>query len=432
MFCLVYRLISKYTGAWIIVGAPALWVALEYIRSNFFALSFPWNLLGHSQYRYLPVIQIADITGVYGISFLMVMANQFLSQVPDLFRHQTGFQSFRSTKGRNFALQAVTVVLVFVFVILYGWHYTGGLESSERIRVALVQANLLTRDNMPIADQKEHLLVYQRLTREAALRKPDLIVWPSSSLPGPFSTALVRFTVKRLTSETGIHLLVGGAGREKLSTRKAGFLPYSNSEFLLAPSGYVEGRYDKMRLVPFNEYLPMHGKIKWPRWVTNLEKSFIPGKTYTLFQISGKKFGTPICSENMFPNVFRRFVRDGARFMVSVTNEGFLGHTQAPYQSLVINVFRAVENKVAIVRSATTGVSGFIDPDGEIVDRIRDGDGNDLFVSGILARDVPLSNEKTFYTMHGDIFAYVVMGLAVLIALFSLLAPKVSRSQSRT
>ena len=107
--------------------------------------------------------------------------------------------------------------------------------------------------------------------------------------------------------------------------------------------------------------------------------------------------------------------------MVSVTNEGFLGHSSSagPYQTLAINVFRAVENRVAVARAATTGVSCFINPNGEIVDRIKDGNGNDLFVPGILIRDIPLSDRKTFYTNYGDIFAYVIIAITVMIILGS-------------
>jgi apolipoprotein N-acyltransferase len=112
---------------------------------------------------------------------------------------------------------------------------------------------------------------------------------------------------------------------------------------------------------------------------------------------------------------------DGAQFMVSVTNEGFLGHTSGPYQSLAINIFRAVENRIAIARSAPTGVTAFINPDGKIVERVRDNKGKDLFVSGFLVRDIPLTNQKTLYTIYGDIFAYVVIGISALMILVSIL-----------
>jgi apolipoprotein N-acyltransferase len=428
-FGVLYWLISRRIGAWILVGAPALWVALEYARSNLFFLSMPWNLLAHSQYRYLPVIQFADITGEYGISFLIVMVNQFWSQIPDLFsKRRLAPAPFKGrTKGTNWTAHFLPLVVVVGFLLFYGWYRLAAPDSSEHLRVALVQANVIARDNMSPAEQKEHLTAYQRLTREVASEKPALIVWPASSLPAQFISRVVRRTVRQIAREAGTHLLVGGAGVEKFKPRKNGQFPYSNTEFLIAPTGRLEKRYNKMRLVPFNEYLPLQGKFTWPRWITTLTKSFIPGETYTLFKVSGARFGAPICWESMFPDLFRRFVRDGAHFMVNVTNEGFFGRTGAPYQTLATNVFRAVENRVAIVRAATTGVSCYINPAGEIVERVHDTNGNDLFVSGVLVSDVPLSNKKTFYTVYGDVFAYAAIGMAALMILVSLYAKRRTR-----
>lgn len=428
LFGFLYRLISMGIGSWIIVGAPALWVVLEYTRANLFFLSWPWNLLGHSQYRYLPVIQIADIAGVYGISFLIVMVNQLLSQVPELFAGR-GVASSSSTTGCtsriNWTVHILTVAVILVFTFSYGWHRLATIEDGKHLRVALVQANALTRYKMSLADQMEHLRVYERLTIEAAKRDPDLIVWPASSLPAPIrSSRLVRHTISRLAQETGSYLLVGGAGHEKLESRKEGYQTYSNSEFLISPSGRLVRQYNKIRLLPFNEYLPLQGKITWPKWISTLKENFMPGEEYTLFQVSGARFGTPICWENIFPDFFRRFIKDGGNFMVSVTNEGFFGNTAGPYQTLAINAFRAVENRVAIARSAPTGVSAFINPDGEIIEKVRDSRGKDLFVSGSLVRDVPLSDKRTIYTVYGDIFTYAVICLAALIILGSLFARK--------
>jgi apolipoprotein N-acyltransferase len=184
-----------------------------------------------------------------------------------------------------------------------------------------------------------------------------------------------------------------------------GHRDFANSEFLVSPEGQVVDRYDKVLLLPFNEYLPLEGKVRWPSWITTLETGFRPGRQYTLFDVEGIPFGAPICWENLFAGHFRRFVQEGARFMVSATNEGFFGPTGAPYQTFAMNVFRAVENRVAVVRAASTGVSAFIEPDGRVAERVSGGEGRDLFVSGTLVRDVPLSEGKTFYTRHGDIFS---------------------------
>jgi apolipoprotein N-acyltransferase len=158
--------------------------------------------------------------------------------------------------------------------------------------------------------------------------------------------------------------------------------------------------------------------LRWPQWITTLDKSFVPGDRYTLFKVANARFGAPICWENNFPDVFRRFVQDGANFMVSVTNESVFGPTSGPHQTMATVVFRAVENRVAVARAATTGVSAFIDAQGRIVSRVEDANGNELFVHGTLAWDVPLSQQKSFYTRYGDVFARTMSLAAILMVLF--------------
>ena len=430
VFGLLYRVISKSIGSWIIIGAPALWVTLEYIRSNLFFLSWPWNLLGHSQYKFLPVIQIADITGVYGISFILVMVNQFLSRMPELYaKHkvETSSNNVGNDQSVKWRTQLSTVFLVMIILFSYGWYKLLSTKDSGHIRVALIQANLLTHDNMTYQEQVKHFQEYIKLTMDASLKKPELIVWPASSLPAPISSRLVRIATRNLAIKINSYLLVGGAGHEKFGPQREGYLPYSNSEFLISPSGEIVGQYNKIRLLPFNEYLPMQGKFKWPQWITTLKANFISGKEYTLFRVSGASFGTPICWENMFPDMFRFFVAEGAQFMISVTNEGFFGNTSAPYQTLAMNAFRAVENRVAIVRANTTGVSCFINPNGKIIERVRGSNGNDLFVSGFLIGDIPLSNIRTFYTFYGDVFAYAALCITALFIILPVIHKKRNR-----
>jgi apolipoprotein N-acyltransferase len=408
-FGFLYALASRFIGSWLILGGPALGAALEYARSSFSFLAYPWNFLAHSQYQTLPVIQIADLTGVYGVTFVLLMANQLASQLPDLF----------IARKWRWRAQAVALGLTLAATLLYGWHKLANTPQPDaHLRVALVQANVTSRDKMSVSEQMKHLAAYERLTRMAAKEKPDLIVWPSSSLPGPITFWMIRLYVADVAHRAAVPLLVGGAGGDKFTPPRDGLLPYSNSEFLISPSGQLEGQYNKIRLTPFSEQVPLQGVVKLPRWITTLEKSFVPGDGYTLFQVANGRFGAPICWENNFPDVFRRFVLDGANFMVSVTNESVFGATAGPYQTLSMIVFRAVENRVAVARAATTGISAFIDAQGRIVSRISDGNGKDLFVHGVLTWNVPLSQEKSFYTRYGDIFAQVVSIAALLMLLF--------------
>jgi apolipoprotein N-acyltransferase len=294
----------------------------------------------------------------------------------------------------------------------------------------MIQANVVTKNRMTLPEQKEHLNAYRQLSMKAAEKSPEIIIWPGSSLPARITSTIIRQTVQQIARETGAYLLVGGAGVEKFSSQKEDRVSFSNSEFLYAPTGRVKKKYNKIRLVPFDEYLPLQDKIAWPGWITSLNFSFMRGEEYTLFEVNGAKFGTPICWENLFSDLFRRFVKAGAHFMVNVTNEGYTGRTSAPYQTLAMAVFRAVENRVPVLRAATTGVSAYISPNGEIVERIEDSNGNDLFVSGILVRDVSLHNAKTFYTKYGDIFAFVCIGLVVVSLLFALFTRRRHRSES--
>lgn len=406
LFGLLYALASRSIGSWIIVGGPALWVALEYARGNLWFLAYPWNFLAHSQYQLLPVIQIADLTGAYGVSFVVLMANQLASQLPDL----------RTSGNWRWRAQGLAMTVVLAATVLYGWHkLAADAQAGPSVRVALVQANATLRYKMSGKERMEHLAAYDRLTIEAAKEKPALIVWPASSLPGPISFWMTRIYVSDIAQRAGSYVLVGGNGGDKFAPPSEGPVPYSNSEFLISPSGGLKGQYDKIRLTPFSEQVPLQGIVTWPRWITTLERGFEPGEGFTLFEVSQARFGTPICWENAFPDLFRQFVLAGANFMVSVTNESAFGHTAGPYQTLAMNAFRAVENRVAVARAATTGVSAFIDSRGRIVSRIRDANGADLFVPGVLTWDMPLSEGKTFYTLRGDAFAQAVSIAALLV-----------------
>jgi apolipoprotein N-acyltransferase len=426
IFGVLYKWLSKTAQPLLIISAPSLWVALEFIRSNLSFLSWPWNLLGHTQHTFLSIIQIVNITGVYGISFLIIMMNQVLSELPELFhKYHSGIYAndLNSVRKRVLA-HSVLVLFVLLFTFIYGKQQLSMPPSNTHIRIALIQANTLTEEDMNYREKMAHMKKYKTLTLRATHENPDLIIWPASSLPEPITSRLVRFTVRRIAYESGTYLLVGGAGNEKTKPAKEGFNGYSNSEFLISPMGFIEGQYNKIRLLPFNEYIPLKDTIRWPQWITTLQTSFIPGDTFTLFKVSDALFGAPICWENMFPDLFRQFVLRGAQFMVSATNEGFFGNTSAPYQSLAMNVFRAVENRIVIARANTTGISCFINWDGEVIDRINDENGRDLFVSGYLVRNIPLSNTMTFYTKYGDIFAYVTIVLTILSIFFAFFSMK--------
>ena len=402
-FGALYALANRRLGAWLILIAPALWVACEYARGNFFFLAYPWNFLAHSQHENLAVIQIADITGAYGVSFVLVAVNELLSELID------------RERVAHWRLPAAVTAVLLGTTLVYGWHALAvDPPFGGKLRVAIVQADVTSRNGMSLPEQMRHLAAYAELTRQAAARKPQLIVWPSSSLPGPLSYWMIGLMVSDIAGRAGAPLLVGGAGGDKFAAAREGERTFSNSEFLMSAAGTMQARYDKVRLTPFNEEVPLEDIVHWPGWLTRVQKGFVRGDAYTVFRVGEARFGSPICWENAFPDVFRRFVAGGANFMVSVTNEAVFGASSGPYQTVAMNVFRAVENRVTVARAATTGVSAFIDARGRILERVVDAAGNDLYVRGLLVRDVALAEGTTFYTRHGDAFAIAVAAAALL------------------
>ncbi len=242
---------------------------------------------------------------------------------------------------------------------------------------------------------------YFELTRRAAQARPDLIVWPETSTPTVLRQDLSLLALlRRLSAEVGAPLLVGSIDADRASAPK-----YRNSAFLLDERG-IANRYDKIQLVPFGEYVPLSGVIGfvrgWAEFIADLE----PGSRSVVFSGPPAPFGTVICYEGIFPALVRRFVKDGARFMVNMTNDGWFGQTAGPLQHLGMYPLRAVEHRVSVVRAANTGVSAIIAPTGEITRTLP------LFARGFLAERVPLRTRRTLYTRFGDWLAYVSLAVS--------------------
>jgi len=401
---------------WTPLTYPSAWVALEYVRSHIGFLSAPWGMLGYSQYSVLPVAGISAYAGVYGVSFLLVAANAALS---DLVPHH--LYSLRG-KGdpEEVPLGERTVsfgILALVLVSLSASHLSGALPqkksgADQGLKISLVQGNMSYEEQSePFRAYREKAFEkYRRLTMDSSGSGPALIVWPSSSVPGrlPFDGTLKRMLAD-IAGETGAYFLIGTAGFDKFNEEQRRLQRVANSAFLFSPQGEIVGRYDKMRLLPFDEYLPLREYLAWPSWIaTPGMTDHLPGREMTIFRMDKARFGVLICWENLFPDQFREMSSRGVDFMVSMTNEGFTLIPEAHYQLLAIYRFRAIENRVSIVRTDTKGVSCIIDPDGRIIARVQDQRGNDVNVEGYLVGEVPLSSSRTFYTRHGDRFVFLL------------------------
>jgi apolipoprotein N-acyltransferase len=440
-FGLAFGIISKRWGVRpALFAVPFIWVSLEYVRSNLSFVALPWALLAHSQYQYPVIIQIASVTGTYGLSFLIVLVNAAITQIImgriALWRGSTGSTNApRWTRGR-LSLPVATAVLLVV-VLGYGQIALSGSTERRIIKASVLQGNISqerkvnSRRNAPYIMDR-----YAQLTRRAALDEPDLIIWPEAATPGfILKDVTLHQRMISIVREMNIYLLVGSSEYAKFTKTlpKDKKARSGNTALFFSPEGKILGQYLKIHLVPFGEYIPLEGIIDWPHFIVSKEGKIYdtPGQEHTLFNLKEAKFGVVICWEHVFADLFRTFVKNGADFMLNITNEGWFGDTAAPYQMLAISVFRAVENRRAIARAANTGISCFIDPHGRITGRVQDNQKKDTFVEGYLTGEIPISDHKTFYTKHGEVFAYICVAIALLMMAISFTKNRVGENESK-
>jgi apolipoprotein N-acyltransferase len=404
IFSMLFNFLSKHSAIPALIIAPVLWVTLEYLRT--YALTgFPWSILGYSQYKFLTMIQVADITGVYGISFLVAALNGAIYDVTVSWPRKSDDMSSFARWTR--ALSIVIFILVIIVSFLYG---IGKLKEDEKgggIKVSVLQGNIEQDKKWDSRFQREVIDTYKKLTIKALLSDPDIIVWPESALPFVFgydktlTEEIISFQKKLNT-----YLLFGSVVVKDSQTNKP---QLSNSAILLSPKGNVVSIYDKIHLVPYGEYVPLRELFPFIEKLVVAVGDFIHGEEATVMKTPFAKIGNLICYEIFFPGLVRKFVDTGANVLVTITNDAWFGRTAAPYQHFSMAVFRAIENRVPVARAANTGISGFIDSKGRIINS------SDIFVEDTLTEDISIGDKKSFYTQYGDLFAYFCIIISILL-----------------
>ncbi|MBM4338426.1 MAG: apolipoprotein N-acyltransferase [Deltaproteobacteria bacterium] len=433
LFCLFLTLILRRTRLPLLIAAPIL-VSFEYARCNFFFLAFPTILLGHTQYLNLPLIQIASFTGAYGISFILMLANAAIADLigylmppsPSACAEAPADSPSLSPQGRGHfvfnPLYRGGFVLIMILVLwVAGYISLPPTLSGKSFTVAVIQGNIPQELKWNREYRDQILTQYENLTEEAGKNQPRLIVWPEASTPGfVLSDRSLLERMDSIVRHVNTYLLAGSAEYPKFGKRTI-TLKSGNTALFFSPEGKVIGQYLKIRLVPFGEYVPWEETIPWPDFIVSKKRInfHTAGNEFTLFGIEETKFGALICWEVLFPDLSRSFVRKGADFLINLSNEAWFGKSDVPYQILSFSVFRAVENRVNLVRCTNTGISCFIDPYGRIMDRVTNGN-EDIFVAGTLTKEILISPAGTFYTCFGDVFAYgcIILSIALLIGSF--------------
>lgn len=386
-------------GVPLVVSFPFIWVSLELLRS-WLLTGFPWGELGHSQYRILPLIQIADITGVYGLSFLIALSNVVIYRI---------IRGMAAKDHRVFpARSAASLLVLLVLTLAYGFYRLNAPMGGSVMRIALVQGNIDQNIKWDPSFQEETVSIYERLSREACVKGADLVVWPESAAPFYFQGEdKLSSRIKGLSSELKSCMVFGSPAFEA----KDGKIRYLNSAFLLSPTGEVLGRSDKMHLVPFGEYVPLSRLLPFVHKMVEGIGDFSAGERAVPLNTGKGEIGVLVCFEGIFPELAREYVRAGSRLLVNITNDAWFGGSSAPYQHLSITIFRAVENRVPLVRAANTGITSIIDKKGHIQGATS------IFREGYLSGEINLGEGNTFYTLYGDIFAWLCVAVAAVIVI---------------
>lgn len=376
-------------GAAALLAAPVAWVATEVLRAYTF-FRFPWCLLGYSQADNLPLVQIAAVTGVYGVSLVVAAVNAALA-----FALVTG-----DVPARRRALLGTALGLVAV-TAPGAWQLQRPFPVAGQVAVGLVQANIAQDEKWAPGKAFDNLERHLELTERAAAQGARLVVWPESSVPFLWDREpALRDTLSAVAARERLFLLFGNDDREEAQD---GLDRIFVGAKLLAPDGRLGLRYHKMRLVPFGEYTPLEPLLTLGgRYTARLVQEvgrFTPGREAAVGEVDGHLVGGFICYEAIFPDLVRRFTASGAGLLANMTNDAWYGTTSAPYQHFAMARLRAVENGRYLVRAANTGISGVVDPRGRIVAA------SGLFEPAALVVEVPIAAGTTFYVRHGDVFA---------------------------
>ncbi len=395
-------------GPWtLVIAGPLLWVGLEWLRSLVFTgiiwLPYSMGLTGS-----LPLIQSLELWSTTGLSLVLVLVNCLLAVVV-----LPGMRSGRWGRGQIAALAVLIVILAG------GWLW--GSQRLEHINAAQQAAPKLTvtvvQGNVPLSqlwDKKLRLQVLKKhmaLTDKAAAQvnqRPWLVVWPESAAPFYFVREFrPSRPVRDFIKQKDAYLLLGSLG----AVEEGELVKVSNRIWLLGPEGRPQGYYDKVRLVPFGEYVPWQPVLFFVRAVAQIGDDFAVGQAGKILSMAGMGLGPIICYESIFPDLSRQQRLAGARLLVNQTNDAWFGRTTAPYQHMAHLAFRAVENRLASARAANTGVSGFVLPSGEMVQTTG------LFEPAVQTRQLPLLDESTFFSRVGETVGPVALAAALVLIL---------------
>ena len=382
------------------VAAPFLWVATELWRRHALGQGFPWNLLGYAAAPHLGLLQMATVTGIYGLSFVLAASGALIAWV-------------FLTRTRTAWITGTVTAVVVISAVLVGDQFVP-LERPD-YEAALVQTNFPQSLSYPADWLDRHAAEMdeiETMSAEAARRTRGIIVWPEC--PAPFYWQDPRFAARlsRLALTTSTDVVAGVVNWRPGPGPKSPLEPY-NSAVLVDPAGHPTFFYDKINLVPFGEYVP------WRRWLTFVNTitaeigDFQRGREYSVGQLPGGSFSVFICYEAVLPDQVRQFAKRGARLFINLSNDGWFGKTAALEQHLAQARVRAVENRRWILRATNTGLTASIGPYGRVVALLQPDR------RAVLIAPYGFREDITLYTRFGDWIAWFSLFVSLWFLVYS-------------
>ncbi|NLI15919.1 MAG: apolipoprotein N-acyltransferase [candidate division Zixibacteria bacterium] len=402
--CWLYRIVANRSSVLGLILWPLIWTAFDYLRT-FSEFNFPWSDFAYTQSYYLPLIQISEITGLYGVSLMVYIVNVLL------------FSAFvinvQHIKKKIILVTALCLPLIFY---VYGLIRIPADSKPGNTRIAIAQGNIGPDIKWENGGDRLSYDTYINLTKQAAQNNAIMVVWPETAMPFYLLHDPAKYhALKSLVDSLNISVLTGIPEYEQVGKNE---YIYFNAAALIRPGTYPIQTYSKIKLLPMSERIPFSGRFKILKDIHLGQADFSSGRKPVLFNLDSVKFATLICFESAFPGYCADFCRNGAMFLVVITNDMWFGPSSIPYQHAQMSIFRAIENRVPVVRCANTGVSMFIDSWGRVSNQTK------TFVPALEINDVQPAQSSSMYNRYGNWLPMICVVITAFIIAFAFLGRK--------
>ncbi len=395
-FAVIQARLASAFGPAALLAAPATWVATEMGRT-YILDGFPWELLGYSQAAVLPIAQLASLVGVYGLSGFVTMVSAAAAY------------GALDRSGRRWRVAAVAAALLLGVGLWGALRIRAGTltTSGTGIRVAVLQGNIPVEQKWDPKLRGAIMDRYIGMTREAIGRGATFILWPESATPAAYNQDVAMGNaIRRLAREAHVTFLIGSDQVESVQTTplaKPEVHSY-NAAYLIRPDGTTAGIYRKIHLVPFGEYVPFGRLLSFVGPIISAVgelNPFYPGTEALVLPVAGHSTSTAICYEVIYSSLIREFVVHGSELLTTITNDAWYGWSSAAYQHWQQASLRAIEEGRYLARAANTGISGFVDPYGRVLQR------SEMFQSAVMTEEVRFITARTVYSHIGDLVGWL-------------------------